>query len=214
MKCTTVNRWRSDSQEVQPAFARERLALGFNYFPNFQLARQTLQDAIIQTLFTPGAAPGQNYTFMMGVPGSGKSTAARARAQQQPAVVIDADWFKTQLPEFHQFPRHLASGVVHREAACLAAIAQRHAETLNVNIIIDMAAANFDWLTAEIARVRALGRPLTLIYTRTAPACARARCHARERHVPDFVIAKLDQQITETYMRVRDQFDQVEIIET
>jgi predicted kinase len=216
MQCTTANTYKTDSTEVYGDYQTERIALGFGYFPNFTRERQQLQDKLL-TLYIGEkkreASKSKLCTFMMGTPGSGKTTEAEALATNG-AFIIDADLFKEALPEFHEFPRRLASGVVHREAALLAAILQRRAEALGIDIIVDSASANLAWLEGEMARLRAAGYHLELVRTVLEKPKCYGRCQARGRHVPRFVIDQIYDQVNATFLRVHDQFDQVRVVHT
>jgi adenylate kinase family enzyme len=222
MQCTTAKRFASDTGKVAGEYAEERQAIGFLYFPNFSIERQALQDEIIKewSKKIEGTKGEKTCTFMMGAPGSGKSTEAARIASAykdyygSPPVIIDVDWFKDKLPEFRTFPRHLASGVVHREAGLLAALAQRRAERDGCNIVIDNASANVEWLAGELERLRERGYRLELVRTVATRATCLERCGKRGRHVPRFVVTQIHVTLNKAFMQVRDQFDRVRVVHT
>ena len=220
MQCTTANKYKADGTEVYGDYMAERSALGFAYFSNYTQARQLVQDQIITSIIGEKKERVQRTywelrplcTFMMGTPGSGKSTEA-ARICDALTVVIDADQFKEALPEFREFPRRIASGVVHHEAALLAAIMQRRVEPLGWDIIVDNACANLKWLETEIARLRDHFR-LELVRTVLEKSQCRARCQARGRHVPGFVIDQIYDQVNTSFLKVHDSFSRVRVVHT
>lgn len=206
---TTSKQFASKTHEVSGEYARERGEVGFTYFPNFKLSRQALQDSILakwEDNITQHAE--KKCTFMMGAPGSGKSTEA-ARIGDP---IIDADWYKTELPEFHTFPRYLASGVVHREAGLLAAVAQRRAEHRGICYTIDTASSNAGWVRGEILRLRDRGYQINLVHMDTHLDVCRARCTSRNRHVPEFVISRVHADVHTTFTEVYSLFDQVRTV--
>lgn len=214
MQCTTAKTFCQSGQDVTAAFARERLEIGFQYFPNFSIARQIIQDEILEQFWKkipldPPVRP--TAIFMLGAPGSGKSTEA-ARIPTQ--VLIDADYFKIRLPEFNTFPKFLASGVVHKEATLLAALSQRRAEHLGINVVVDGACANADWLDRECTRLRERGYRLEMVHTVLSRTKCINRCAARSRHVPKFVIDKLYCDADATFRLLNNKFDHVREINT
>jgi predicted ABC-type ATPase len=216
MQCTTANTYKSDSTDVYGDYREERQALGFSYFSNFTRDRQALQDKLIRLYIGDKKrerVENPTCTFMMGTPGSGKTTEAD-HISKGGAFVIDADLFKEALPEFREFPRRLASGVVHREAAYLAAILQRRIESLGVDFIVDNASANRTWLEGEITRLRAQGYRLELVRTVLEKSKCYGRCQSRGRHVPRFVIDQIYEQVNATFLHVHDKFDRVRVIHT
>ncbi len=217
MQCTTANKYKTDSTEVYGDYQEERLAIGFTYFTNFTQSRQLLQDKLIALYLDKKkqeAVVDKRCIFMMGTPGSGKTTEAERIAPLNDAFIIDADIFKEALPEFHEFPRRLASGVVHREAALLAAIVQRRVEAMGINIIIDNASANRTWVEAELQRLRARGYRLEMVRTVLEKSKCYCRCQARSRHVPRVVIDQIYKQVDSTFLYVHDLFDHVRVVHT
>lgn len=163
--------------------------------------RQKIHDDIVQGLV--GDVPtSKNPTVYMtgGGSGAGKSTLLDSPKSPFPAkgkaVAADADWIKTQLPDFKTMKaRHdeTAGGYVHEESAIIARQALDRAAHERKDVILDgIGDSSSQKLLGKIAHYRELGMHVEAAYV-TAPVemalqRAEARGQATGRYVDPAVI--------------------------
>lgn len=125
-------------------------------------------------------------TFMMGLPGAGKST-VRERDYAE-ALVLDADSIKEALPGYthERAPELHTASMVEYERRFLRLVAEPTEG--DTHVVIDGTGTNAEALVRRMQQAKAMGWTVEVCYVRVALATALARAAQRARVVPADVI--------------------------
>lgn len=207
LKNTTTIKYKSNGKKVYGKFIKERENISFNYFSNYIESRQYWQDHIVEQLLHKHIKFNKpTLIFMIGRPGSGKTTYVKNTYKNH--VLLDPDIIKPYFEEFIKLPINIASGIVHREAVYITYIAQRVAERLRYNIVIDRSVYPDNWLHNEISRLKLENYTIEICEIDTSLQECYDRCKLREqktkRHVPKFIIDKIVPDIVKFISKIHN----------
>lgn len=117
--------------------------------------RRDFRDRIVADEYGAGArVQGKEFTFLLGLPGSGKSTIAHSVADKSGALLTDADRIKEKLPEYAGGKGALA---VHRESVALRDRVRDLGIAHGDNLVVQTLGLYPDDLTKQIEALAAAG---------------------------------------------------------
>lgn len=147
-----------------PRYARERATLDYAWHVLPSLARQELQDDMVDDLLRGGTPCARPWLILMaGAMGAGKSHTIRTLAAHgylplTSLVVVDPDHIRSRLPEWPHLVAHnpsAAGTLTHQESCTVAAIAERAAMERSMHVLVDGTLRNTAWYSDALAHVRA-----------------------------------------------------------
>ena len=151
-------------------------------------ARQALHDKLIDEIFTSEAirnalpAPGEKpmMTVLGGRGGSGKSwlTGAEGPVDINKTIVVDADHFKSRLPEYEGWN----AGLCHEESSYLVDKCAEIAAKRRCNITFDATLKSESSAAGRIAQFQAEGYEVQGFYMFCSPETATKRALGRFKH--------------------------------
>jgi len=132
---STAEVYRSETKEFRPQYARVRGTLDYTYHFSPTLARQRVQDRIIEEALSKGEASDEPWLlFTAGGMGAGKSWSMKRLSlkgyfRQTSFVRVDPDDLRTHLPEYSRYLLHdamTAGQKTHEVVSPLCAIFASH----------------------------------------------------------------------------------------
>ena len=153
--------------EYTEPYAAVRATLDHDYHGRDTLARQKEQDELIRAVLEQGGAEDHPWVvFTAGAMGAGKSRTMSWLSENSvfplsEVVQIDADLFKTSLPEWDEYVRRdaMKAGYLTRhESGFLCEIAQEYALRANNHLWVDGSLRDGDWY-AHVFRTIAANHP-------------------------------------------------------
>lgn len=176
--------YASDSPVFTGKFAATRRGMDYAYHPHWTVARQRVQDEIVDRFLMPAASSASSSSapplvrtgsgsiqaqrpwllYTAGPMGAGKSHVMKLLADcgAFPAtrfVVVDPDQVKSCLPEMGAWVaaghRELAGSLTHHESGFISEIVERESLRRGANILIDGSLRNVAWYQSWFAKIRA-----------------------------------------------------------
>ena len=215
--------------EFEDLFKAQRSAMDYQYFGNYTLRRQQVQDEILlhmigpnlwdQVLNAGNATPWVIYTA--GVFGAGKSHVIRALkfdgtiSFQAKYLHIDPDMIKFRLPEMETYLEEnelTASARLHKESTFLALLLERWALSRRIPIIVDGSLQDATWYTSWFAQLqRTEHYKVMLIKVNVALDVAQARCESRarttRRHIPLDLLVRTYEKCNLSFAQLANKVD-------
>eukprot|EP00240_Pyramimonas_obovata_P015849 CAMPEP_0118934012 /NCGR_PEP_ID=MMETSP1169-20130426/13320_1 /TAXON_ID=36882 /ORGANISM="Pyramimonas obovata, Strain CCMP722" /LENGTH=297 /DNA_ID=CAMNT_0006876865 /DNA_START=393 /DNA_END=1283 /DNA_ORIENTATION=+ len=206
---STAEVYRSETKEFRPQYARVRGTLDYTYHFSPTLARQRVQDRIIEEALSKGEASDEPWLlFTAGGMGAGKSWSMKRLSlkgyfRQTSFVRVDPDDLRTHLPEYSRYLLHdamTAGQKTHEEASLMTEIAVCEALKESKHVLVDSSLRDWEWYKQCLLKIRRKypKRKIGIIYVEADRQLvydrARARALKTGRIVPHHTIdAALDQ---------------------
>ena len=128
---------------------------------------------------------------MVGAPGSGKSTYAAKLAETEDAVIISGDDIRAEL--------YGDAGIQGDWAEIWDEIDTRVSEACGMSVILDGTHCRTDYREEAIALLRSYGYDkIEAVVIDASLATCLARNFQRKRHVPDYVIQRMHEDLTKS----------------
>lgn len=146
-------------------------------------------------------------TFMMGLPGSGKSTVSRNRFAGQ--TFLDPDEIKKEHPLYD--PKNVQ--IVHEWSKEIEEKRFLRLITEDNSFVVDGTGTNAENLVRRMNQAKAMGFSINLVYVRVSLHTALARNAKRERNVPESIIREKALNIATSFELTAPHADAIEVIE-
>ena len=181
------------------------------------------KNALIRRLNDSPVCPAPNFpTFNLlgGGPASGKSVFTKANPEAfANSAVVNADDFKTLLPEYEAADGTFDAAFVHEESSYLTKKALSYGYDRGFSMTLDGTGdGSTASLTRKIGQARGAGYQVNGYYvtvdTETAVARAAARGAKTGRYVPEVIIRKTHDKVSEVFPKVADRFDTLQLVDT
>ena len=190
-------------------YAKERAELDYGYHTNYSLARQRLQDRIVDMLVprrVEEAAQKRSESpwlvFSAGAMGAGKTRTLHWMAESgffplNDFVFLDHDAVRYMLPEmwyYQQFNPDSAGRLTQQEAGFIVELATKRCISQGVSCLVDGSLRDADWYCKHIPEVREefTGQRFAIIHVHADPMSVVERAREREkttgRHVPEALL--------------------------
>jgi predicted ABC-type ATPase len=192
----------------------------------FSDERQALHNKIVSEALA-GVPTSNSPVFYMlgGGPASGKSSliergdVAIPSVQNREAVLVNADDYKIQLPEYKQKPATDAANFTHEESSYIAKRIQSEALANNQNIVLDGTGdSSYDKASKKVQDAKNAGYKVNGYYaTVSIPEALRRnefRAQQTGRMVIPSVVIETHASVSRVFPRLSAQFDSVKLFDT
>lgn len=190
--------------------------------------RETLHESILRKSLNKGESSKKPIAVLVGGgTASGKSTVLNKeimpifQKNKIPVVMIDADDFKNQLPEYGSFKRKNTKSAafrVHEESADLTEVAIDRAIKQKKNLIFDGTMKNTPKYKKLVKRLRKNGYKISIVVVTVPVEIAKDRSRKRAkrtgRFVPMAVVEKSHAGVPKTFRSIKNDVDNYVVYDT
>eukprot|EP00299_Pterocystis_sp_00344_P012978 c6304_g1_i1.p1 GENE.c6304_g1_i1~~c6304_g1_i1.p1 ORF type:complete len:622 (-),score=93.62 c6304_g1_i1:73-1938(-) len=160
---TNANYKNPDITDFEPAYARFRALIDYNYHVNYTRERQVWQDAVVRSVVRRTQPQPRPWLILTcGLPGAGKTFALSWMSENgffplENVVRVDPDQFKFIMPEWElylQVSEASAARKCHHESGFLAELAQHAAMSQNQHVWVDTTLKDHQWFASKFEEFR------------------------------------------------------------
>jgi len=201
---STNENYGIEDEEFYGRYRSIRDTLDYSYHTNYTKKRQLWQDEVVSSLFAR-TSPEKNpwIVYTCGAMGAGKGYVMRwllanGYLPLKRLIHIDPDYFKTLMPEWHEYidlDPSTAGTLCHRESSYIQELAQEVALTNRLHTWVDGSLRDYIWYSRvfDDIRTRFPEYSIAIFYVHAPPDLVHSRIRIRTqetgRKIPENLIA-------------------------
>jgi len=220
MQSTENTNKNKDINEFTGDFIKERKIMDYNWFNNYTLERQLLQDKIIHSILdSKKYKHNRKAIYTCGIFGSGKTRTLKwmnyeSMIDLDSFVIINPDSIKYLLPEFSDMLKKdskNASTAVHKESTYISLIIEYVAINSGMNYIVDGSLQNWEWYITHLSSIKDYQKIIIRIYCDFDVAVKRcdSRSQITGRYIDHSYLKKIHGKVPLSFEKLKNNVDLV-----